>query len=288
MKLCLDGISKSYKKKFVLQDFTYTFENGVYGLLGKNGAGKTTLMKIIAGVHKADQGTIMIDGKVVLNNQLDYINMVGYIPQETALYSNFTVYEMLDYVSCIKGIHRDDDVLKQLVSMVNLEDKLYTKCNSLSGGMKRRLGIAMSLVNNPKILIMDEPTTGVDIMERIHFRNIISTLSKDRIIIYSTHTVNDIGMIAKEFIFLDKGNNILSGTGSTLLNQIKGNVYEMDVNYEEYEKIVSNVGMDVIANIYPIQKGYQLRIVSDKIDNAQAYVVEPSYEDLSIYVLSQS
>jgi ABC-2 type transport system ATP-binding protein len=197
MELLLKGVSMAYGKKVALSDFTYHFNEGVYGLIGQNGAGKTTLLQIMAGVLRPKEGRVWINQIETNTNDLKYIKNVGYLPQEEALYPNFSVYEMMDYVSCMKKIAcNKKENINNYLELVNLQDKKYTRCANLSGGMKRRLGIALALLNDPKILILDEPTTGIDITERIRFRNIISTLSENRIIIYSTHTVNDIGMIA--------------------------------------------------------------------------------------------
>ena len=189
-------------------------------------------------------------------HQVEYVKNIGYLPQEIAMYPYFTVYEMMDYMACLKGMKNGvKEKILELLNLVNLQEKGTIQCKKLSGGMKRRLGIALSLINDPQILILDEPTTGVDITERIKFRNIISTLAKNRIIIYSTHTVNDIGMIAKEMIFLEKGMIIKQGMGKDLISFMEGRVWESDLTIPEYKEFVENFGTAHITNIFFCNRG---------------------------------
>lgn len=205
MKLTIRNISKSYGKKRALNGVSFELENGVYGLLGPNGAGKSTLIRILVGVMKANGGEILVNGKRVKPNDRDYRLKLGYLPQSLAFYPEFSGLDYLRFVAALKGLDREkaESNIKTLAEKLRLTDDLHRKCVHYSGGMKRRLGIAQALLNDPEILILDEPTAGLDPHERIKFRNLVSVFSRDRTVLLSTHIVSDIDCIAKETVMIE-------------------------------------------------------------------------------------
>lgn len=192
MELVIKGITKQFKNKTAVDNVSLTLREGVYGLLGANGSGKTTLMRMICGVLKPTSGNIKFNGIDVSEEK--YRDLLGYLPQDFGYYPEFSAYDFLLYMSSLKGINRKraKDKLKELLELVSLSDVAEKKIKTFSGGMKQRLGIAQALLNDPKVLILDEPTAGLDPNERIRFRNLISRLGRDRIALLSTHIVSDV------------------------------------------------------------------------------------------------
>ena len=279
MELTIDNISKRYGKQYALRDFSVTLQDGVYGLLGPNGAGKTTLINVILGILGADKGKILLDGVEVNKLGNDYYNLLGYLPQYPQFYKNFTGREFLDYMCALKGLDKEKSKVKkdQLLQMVHLEDDGYKKIGAYSGGMRQRLGIAQALINNPSILILDEPTAGLDPKERIRFRNIISKLSKDRIVLLATHIVSDVEYIAKEVLLVSEGSLISKGTTKELTQKLKGNIWELMTDEENASVML---GKNLVGNIVPIKGGYQLRVISPDKPDETAIQVEPTLEDV--------
>ena len=242
MQLDIINVSKKYGDFFALQKVDIKLENGIYGLIGPNGAGKTTLINIILGLTEMDDGEILSDCKKIRDYGDAFYKRVGYLPQYPQFYKNFTGKEFLDYMCCIKNIkktyrkNRIDEVLRD----VNLVEQKKKKIKELSGGMRQRLGIAQALLNNPQILILDEPTAGLDPGERIRFRNIITEAAKDRMILVATHIVSDIEYIANHIIMLQKGNVACEGTAEELREKINGQVFAMRVSEKEAESIRRN------------------------------------------------
>jgi ABC-2 type transport system ATP-binding protein len=262
MKLKIDGVSKQYVYKLALDHFTTELTEGVYGLLGPNGAGKTTLLRILADVLNPSEGKITVDGQDKNTMKEGYRDLIGYLPQDCGFYRNFTAFRFLMYISALKGIEKKAATEKtlSLIKLVNLENEGDKKIGSFSGGMKQRLGIAQALLNDPKILILDEPTAGLDPKERIRFRNIISQISGNRIIILSTHIVSDIEYIAKEIIFLKQGKLIKQGKPQELLEALEGKVWTVNVS-EEY---LTELERDYkIGNVMRQGEGIEVRIISD-------------------------
>ena len=279
MELTIDNISKRYGKQYALRDFSVTLQDGVYGLLGPNGAGKTTLINVILGILGADKGKILLDGVEVNKLGNDYYNLLGYLPQYPQFYKNFTGREFLDYMCALKGLDKEKSKVKidQLLQMVHLEDDGYKKIGAYSGGMRQRLGIAQALINNPSILILDEPTAGLDPKERIRFRNIISKLSKDRIVLLATHIVSDVEYIAKEVLLVSEGSLISKGTTKELTQKLKGNIWELMTDEENASVMLEK---NLVGNIVPIKGGYQLRVISPDKPDETAIQVEPTLEDV--------
>ena len=211
MELTADRITKQYKNKIAVDRMSFTLTRGVTGLLGANGAGKTTLMRILCGILVPDSGTVTCDGMDVETEE--YREMLGYLPQEFGYYPEFSGRDFLLYMSAVKGMRKKEALKKteELIELVGLKDAGRKKVRTYSGGMKQRLGIAQALLNDPQILIMDEPTAGLDPQERIRFRNLIAAIGKDRIVLLSTHIVSDLEHIADRLMIMKEGRLLWQG-----------------------------------------------------------------------------
>ncbi len=273
------NVNKSYGKKQVLHEISLKFENGIYGLLGPNGAGKTTLIHIITGLISPNGGTVTYRGKDIRDRKSKYHDDLGFMPQYTSYYPNFTGQEFLKYMCTIKGISagKQKEIISEALRIVNLTEHRNEKIGHYSGGMKQRIGIAQAIINDPKILILDEPTAGLDPLERIRFRNLISELSKDRVVILATHIVPDVESIASKVLLLHKGRLIEGGSPEALMNGLSGKVAVITTEYDckaeiEKEYHISNVAVN--------NHKYQYRIISDKTLPKDAVLVTPSLEDV--------
>lgn len=289
-ELNISNISLTYKKAAVkaLDDFTAVLTPGVYGLLGPNGAGKSTLMNIITDNLNADSGEVLFEGSSIAKLGSDYRAVLGYMPQQQGLYDDFTLNRFLWYIAALKGISRKDakDKITQLLQTVNLTEHSHKKLGSFSGGMKQRALIAQALLNDPKILILDEPTAGLDPKERIRIRNFISEIAGDKIVLISTHVVSDIEFIAKEIILLNNGKLISKDTASNLIKTIAGKVFEIDIPESELDNVRQNYR---ISNIFHNENSITVRIVTDIIpDRYECHEVKPTLEDLYLYMFEDS
>lgn len=282
MELTLDRLTKQFKNKIAVDRFSYTMANGVYGLLGANGAGKTTLMRMICTVLKPTGGEILYNGSSIESMGAEYCDILGYLPQNFGYYPDFSAREFMLYMASLKGIqgraakHRVDELLR----MVGLSDVAKEKIRSFSGGMKQRLGIAQAVINDPKILVLDEPTAGLDPKERIRFRNLISDLSQDKTVILSTHIVGDVEYIADQILMMKKGSLILSGSPADLTAAAFGMTWTLLVPAGVVERYEINY---CICNLRHIEDKVELRIVSKERPSPEAQCVPVNLEDLFLF-----
>lgn len=286
MELALNCISKTYKKGSVkaLDNFSVTLTPGVYGLLGPNGAGKSTLMNIITDNLNADGGEVVYGGENIKKLGKDYRAVLGYMPQQQGLYDDFTLNRFLWYMAALKGLKKKEakEKITQLLETVNLTDAAHKKLGSFSGGMKQRALIAQALLNNPEILILDEPTAGLDPKERIRIRNFISEIAEDKIVLISTHVVSDIEFIAKEIILLKKGQLVSHDTCTNLTKEIENKVFEVEINKEELKYFQDNYR---VSNLYHNDEKIIVRLVTDiPPENYEIQSVKATLEDLYLYV----
>lgn len=283
MELLVKNINKTYgKKKRALCDVTMSFTPGIYGLLGPNGSGKSTLMNIITDNLKADGGEVLYDGQSIHKRKEAYRAKIGYMPQQQAIYDNFTGEEFMWYMAALKGLDKKqaESRIASLIAMVNLGEEKGKKIGSYSGGMKQRILIAQALLNDPDILIMDEPTAGLDPSERIRIRNFLSEISENKIIIIATHIVSDIEFIAKEIILLKAGEIIDHGSPQQLLEELDGMVYEvetgLDEEYAQGDAYIVNIKMGSAGKIYRV-------ISKKKLDGRNVKQVKAGLEELYMY-----
>ncbi|WP_373600315.1 ABC transporter ATP-binding protein [Paraclostridium bifermentans] len=285
MELTLKNITKSFKDKVAVNDFSVTLNSGIYGLLGPNGAGKTSLMRIIADVSNATNGEVYLNGKNKTSLGANYREVLGYLPQDVGFYKSFTAQKFLEYVATLKGIDKDKAKVKidELLKFVNLEKDRKRKIGKFSGGMKQRLGIAQALLNDPKILILDEPTAGLDPNERIRFKNLIAEISKDKIVILSTHIVSDVEFIANEILIMRNGELVEKATPGEILDSIKGKVHSLKIKEDLLHKIQHKFK---ISNIIRDHEKIIVRVVGDEsplIDGVEVIEENPNLEDLFLY-----
>lgn len=224
----LKKVCKAYGDKSVLKDFNYIFENGIYGLLGANGAGKSTLMNLITDNVKRNSGGIFYDGKEILDMGSFYRELIGYMPQQQGFYENFSARMFLYYMAELKGIKKREakNQIGKVLSLINLSDVADKKISSFSGGMKQRVLLAQALLGNPKVLILDEPTAGLDPKERVNFRNYIQKLSEDKIILIATHVVSDVETIADRILVMKEGMLVADNSPEKLVALVEGNNLE--------------------------------------------------------------
>ncbi|TPN87741.1 ABC transporter ATP-binding protein [Aquimarina algicola] len=237
MKLEIKNVSKHYgRKKQALQDFSLTIENGILGLLGPNGAGKSTLMKIIATIHKPTNGIILLNKNNIIKDANYMRGQLGFLPQDFGVYPNLNAFEFLTYIAAIKGV--GGNALKtritELLDGLNLLHAANKPIGSYSGGMKQRVGIAQALLNDPKIIIFDEPTVGLDPEERVRFRNLISDLATSRIVILSSHIVSDIDVIADQVAIMKKGALLAKGDLQYIIKEVTGKIFEVSIDSSRF------------------------------------------------------
>ena len=237
MELTVERITKEYRSLKALDDVSFTLTEGIHGLLGPNGAGKTTLVNIIVGILRPTSGRVLWNGKDIASLDWRYRNILGFQPQTPSLYKSFRADEFLRYMAAVKGVrltgkaldHRVDEVLET----VNLRAEAKKRIGAFSGGMRQRLGIAQALLNNPKLLILDEPTAGLDPQERVRLRNVIATVAMNKIVIWTTHIVSDIEYIARDILLLGKGNFLACDTPQALIAGMKDKVFARSVQPQE-------------------------------------------------------
>lgn len=284
MELVFDRVTKQYKNKIAVDRLSMKLTRGVYGLLGANGAGKTTLMRMMCGILRPDSGEILFDGKGV--NEEEYRDQLGYLPQDFGYYPDFTAMDFMMYMASLKGISKKKAREKsvELLETVNLEHVAKKKIKTFSGGMKQRLGIAQALLNNPKILVLDEPTAGLDPKERVKFRNLISKLGQDRIVLLSTHIVSDVEYIADVILVMKDGILIHSGSLTEIMGVIADKVWECVAEETQAEKLMAEYP---VLNFRQERNGIFLRLVCDEKPVPEAARVEATLEDLYLYYFSK-
>lgn len=283
LELKLDRVSKHYKQKIAVDRLEFTFRRGIYGLLGANGAGKTTLLRMMVGVMKPTSGEILCNGQEIGRMAGEYRTKLGYLPQELGYYPNFTVLRYLEYLAELKAVPPElaRERIEKLLKITGLEKAEKEKIKTLSGGMIRRLGIAQSLLNDPEILILDEPTSGLDPRERIRFRNMISSLGRDRMVLLSSHIVADIEYIADEILLMKAGKITESGNLQEVLKTVEGKVWECVKSPEQAELFQQEF---TVSNLRNTEDGsVVLRIVSDTRPGEDAAPISPNLEDVYLY-----
>ncbi|MGB4293830.1 MAG: ABC transporter ATP-binding protein [Bacteroidales bacterium] len=288
MKIEIRDLNKIYPNgTHALKNIDLVIESGMFGLLGPNGAGKSTLMRILVTLVKPTSGIVLLDGKDIQKHRKEVRKILGYLPQDFRFFTSLKTWEFLDYSAALAGMKNSKERLKEvdrMLDQVGLLEVRDRNANKLSGGMKRRLGIAQALIGNPKLIIVDEPTTGLDPDERIRFRNILSTLSQkqDVIIILSTHIVGDISSTCQNMALLNKGEVVFYGRPENLVNEAKGHVFKMNLTPYEYEKAKEEY--DIISTI-PVEYGWEVQIVSDLPPDRNAVEIEPNIEHAYVYYM---
>ena len=282
MQLTLDGLTKQFGSKIALDRIDATFEPGVYGLLGANGAGKTTMMRLICDILKPTSGEVTLNGTNIRELGERYRAVIGYLPQDFGYYPNFTAMSFLLYMASLKGLNAKfaRDKSAELLEIVNLSEVKNKKIKTFSGGMKQRLGIAQALLNNPQILILDEPTAGLDPKERVKFRNLISSFAENKIVILSTHIVSDVEYIADEILVIKNGALIKKGAEGTIIQEIANKVWECRVTRREASQLEDRF---TVCNSKSENGESILRIVSDVKPCDTAIQVTPCLEDLYLH-----
>lgn len=286
MELKMIKLTKQFGDFTAVDHMNLTMTNGVYGLLGVNGAGKTTLMRMICTLLQPSGGKILCDGKDIFKMGADYRKLLGYLPQDFGFYPEFTVKDYLLYIAALKGIRPvvAKKRVKDLISKVGLSKVANKKMKKLSGGMKRRAGIAQAMLNDPKILILDEPTAGLDPNERIRFRNLISELSEDRLVLISTHIVSDVEYIANEIWLMKDGQLLHQGTADELIRSMSENVWKC---YADKSDIPVLMKRYKISNIKSEPHGVELRIISREKPFPDAVMEEANLEDVFLYYFGE-
>ncbi len=286
MEIIINNLSKRYGKKEVLTNISLTIPEGMYGLLGRNGAGKTSFMRILATLSIPTNGDIQMNG-VSIKETTKVREMIGYLPQDFSIYKNMTIFGALDYLGLLSNLPNKirKERIYTLLEQVHLKDNAKTKVKALSGGMKRRLGIAQALLHNPQILIVDEPTAGLDPEERIRFRNLLSDFSDGRIVILSTHIASDIESTCQNVAVLNKGNILFHGSTETLRKQADHKVYLITVP-KSLDKPIQ--GHHYVLSRNNTNTSIQYRILSNTLPNELAEIQTPTLEDGYMYLLQQA
>lgn len=287
MELRLDRLTKQFGSAIAVDRLSATLTPGVYGLLGANGAGKTTLMRMICDVLKPTSGSVVWNGAPIERLGERYRSVLGYLPQDFGYYPDFSALDFMLYLSALKGL--DSKAAKrrsmELLDLVGLKNVAKRKVKTFSGGMKQRLGIAQAVINDPQVLVLDEPTAGLGPKERVRFRNLISALAQDKVVILSTHIVSDVEYIADEILIMRAGQIVASGTIEEILAQVSGVVWECVVTPREADVMSARMA---VGNVRYDHAGMAIvRIVSDTAPHSSARLVEPTLEDVYLYIFQE-
>ena len=285
MAMNIQNVSKQYNNgHWGLRDFSLELGPGVLGLLGPNGAGKSTLMRILATITKATSGSVTWNGKDIARSPDELRAVLGYLPQDFGVYPNLTAIEFLEYMAAIKGMDAKSAQrrIDELLQVVNLIEAARRPLGGYSGGMKQRVGIAQALLNDPQLLIVDEPTVGLDPEERVRFRNLLSDLSGERIVILSTHIVSDVEATATHIVLIDQGKLLCESSPEDLLRQLENKVWEWTVSSDE---LVLLKQRHIVSGTIRRSDGVQVRVVSENKPEATARNVSPNLEDAYLYFI---
>ena len=287
MNIEIRGLNKVYPNgNRALKDINLEFGNGMFGLLGPNGAGKSSLMRILVTLMKPSSGVVLFEGKDIQKYRKELRSVLGYLPQDFRFFTALKTWEFLDYSGSLAGLKNRKERLAEvdrLLDQVGLLEVRDRKANRLSGGMKRRLGIAQALIGNPRIIVVDEPTTGLDPDERIRFRNILSQLTQHNVtIILSTHIVGDISSTCQGMALLNKGEVVFSGSPEELVRHAEGHVFRMVLSQYEYDKAKEKY--NVISTI-PVNEGWEVQVVSDETPEYDSEAIIPNIEHAYVYFM---
>lgn len=286
MELKFTNLTKTFGDVTAVHNVRHTLTNGVYGLLGVNGAGKTTLMRMLTTLISPTSGKITWNGKDIFQMDGEYRRLLGYLPQDYGFYPDFTVQDYLQYIAALKGLRPGvaSQRTKALLGQVGMTKARGKKMKTLSGGMKRRVGIAQAMLNDPKILILDEPTAGLDPSERIRFRNLISELSEDRVVLLSTHIVSDVEYIAGEILLMKDGEITVSGTAEDIIASMPLKVWRCIVRKESMDKVLHKYQ---VSNVKTVPGGAELRVLSDTPPAPNAVEETATLEDVFLYYFGE-
>lgn len=289
MKLTFKDINKSYGSNHALDHFSAEFEHGIYALMGPNGSGKTTLINILTDNLKADSGEILYDGENILKLGKSFRSKIGFMPQYPGMYPGYTVEEFMLYMSTLKGMKKSfaTSSIKEILEAVELWDVKRRKISALSGGMKQRLALAQAVLGDPEIIILDEPTAGLDPKQRISIRNYISSIALSKMVLIATHVVSDVEFIARDIIFLNKGIITDFAPAGSLTSKISGKVFEIKCTADDLARVRQ---MYRIISMVQSSGGLRIRVLSEDIPAAEfrATPVEPSLEDYYLYTFGEN
>ncbi|UCE06077.1 MAG: ABC transporter ATP-binding protein [bacterium] len=287
MKIAIEDLSKVYKNgNQALKDVNLEIESGMFGLLGPNGAGKTTLMRILVTLMKPSTGNVKVDDFDLQKNRREIRAMLGYLPQDFRFFTKLRTWEFLDYVASLAGLREGrarKKAVDEMLESVGLYEARDRMANKLSGGMKRRLGIAQALIGDPKIVVVDEPTTGLDPEERIRFRNLLAEMSqRDIVIILSTHIVGDISSTCNNMALLNDGKVVFNEAPDKLIEKAKGNVWLIEALDSELDTIKEKY--PVISTV-PAESGWEVQVVADKLEDFPGKQIDPNLEHAYVYFM---
>lgn len=284
-EIIIQGLNKSYGRKQALKNVDLRIQKGMFGLLGRNGAGKTTLMKVLATLLEKNSGSVKVCG-IPVSHAAEIRKITGYLPQEFSMYPNMKVREAMDYLGVLSGLSKQQrrERIPVLLERVNLADNAGTKVKALSGGMKRRLGIAQAILHDPKVLIVDEPTAGLDPEERVRFRNLLCEIADERIVILSTHIVGDVEATCEEIAVMDSGKILFRGTVEELLSLVEGKVYKAEVSRRELDRIKTSY---TVTSMITLGNNVRVRFLADRQPFEGAGECDAGVEDAYMYLIQR-
>ncbi|MFV0521033.1 MAG: ABC transporter ATP-binding protein [Mangrovibacterium sp.] len=290
MKISIEGLTKVYSNGHkAINNLSFDIHDGMFGLLGPNGAGKSSLMRILVTLAEPTSGKVTIGDYDLVKDREKVRKMIGYLPQDFRFFSSLKTYEFLDYTARLSGLYRKRDRARkvdQMLEEVGLFEARDRYANRLSGGMKRRLGIAQALMNGPKVVVVDEPTTGLDPEERIRFRNLLSSIStQDVIIILSTHIVGDISSTCNSMVLLNQGELAYNGSPDDIVAQANGKVWRIQASHDEFTAI--NEAYPVVATV-PTGSGWEVEVVAENISGYKGENIAPNLEHAYVYFMERS